>query len=603
MPNPVTGANVISHSILISHAIAGRAFYINKCLLAMSGDSVSTCVASLCSAYSDGAKLIHQVKAKQNSDNPFQDASTQGLESSLYRGESAVRNHYHEVYKCYGDAFAIGDQTAKDALQENITHLEEQVIAKVKAQLEQETSLDFNALQDICDSIQDRAILVLMQLQQRTITFGSAEGRDVSERRGAEKQGREGNDGEYKRWGESKNLGTAGRFSSAQYAAQNPPQNINSITVSSSIDTTNASDDLLHTRSSFGPCTPPGTPNKSQYSPRPDSAPGSRERTSTDRRDAAQYKPMATTVTTTGIFGIGKRTKVEPAINPPENPLVDKYLAMAIEDTNNGFPSNHSIRSGTNSINTSVSSIYEPGHPAFNSWQDYQSLSPAFSQRPTDSIVSSNTVGHAQSHRFSSSVKSFDSQRRASAATVEVFSSNRSTNSISPKDLLPNELNKYAGFCKGAWRQQIGDKKRAMEERVRPGGMYNAAKYYQCRQCKFEGRLIPVDKKKSGFDMRVFKLVQGIQFRWEFMFKSHIQVKEACSDPTKATFGCIFCCAEGRGTPMFGGIQIFMKHLLEHREHLPTGEVLYRMNCLVGRQAAVDEDFDINVISIEGGKT
>lgn len=83
-------------------------------------------------------------------------------------------------------------------------------------------------------------------------------------------------------------------------------------------------------------------------------------------------------------------------------------------------------------------------------------------------------------------------------------------------------MKQYAGFCKGAWRSQTGDRKRALEERVRPGGMYNAAKHYQCKQCKFERRLIPIDKTKSNFDMRVFGLVREIQSRWEFMFKSHI---------------------------------------------------------------------------------
>lgn len=387
-----------------------------------------------------------------------------------------------------------------------------------------------------------------------------------------------------------------------QSAAQPSGQTTSSVTASSSPNISRAN--FLHVRKislspSIGSVTPPSTPNTSQYSPPPDSTRGSRERMSTDRRDAAQYKPMATTVTTTGLFGIGKRTKVEPVVSPPENPLVDEYLAVAIEDANNGLYNNASIRSRTNSISTAVSSIYEPDHPAFNSWQDYQYSNPTLSQKPTDSITFFDTVRHAPSYRFSGSIKSFDSQHRASVATAEILSCSRSTNSIDPKDLLPSEMNKHAGFCEGAWRQQIGDKKRALEERVRPGGMYNAAKYYQCKQCKFEGRLIPIDTKKSGFDIRVFKLVQGIQFRWEFMFKSHIQVKEACSDPTKATFGCIFCCAQGRGTPMFGGIQALMNHLVEHREHLPTGEVLYRMNCLVGRQAAIDEDFDINIISIE----
>ena len=454
----------------------------------------------------------------------------------------------------------------------------------LKAQWEQDTFVDFIAMQDVCDSSQDRAILILMQLQQRTITLGPIETLPLNQ------------------------LRTVSRLSSPPPNSAQPwGQNTSSVAVSSSPNTSSASRNLLHVRKislspSISPITPPSTPITSQYSPRPDSARDSRERTSTDRRDAAQYKPMAATVTTTGLFGIGKRTKVEPAVSPPENPLVDEYLAVAIEDANNGLSSNASIRSRSNSISTLVSSIYEPDHPAFNSWQDYQSSSPPPSQKPTDSIISSDTVRHAPSHRFSGSIKSFDSQRRASAATVEILSSNRSINSINPKDLLPSEMNKYAGFCKGAWRQQIGDRKRAVEERVRPGGMYNAAKYYQCKQCKFEGRLIPIDKKKGGFDLRVFKLVQGIQFRWEFMLKSHISVKEACSDPTKATFGCIFCCAEGRGTPMFGGIQTFMNHLLEHRERLPTGEVLYRMNCLVGRQAAIDEDFDINITSIEGGK-
>ena len=475
-------------------------------------------------------------------------------------------------------------ELARDALQDIITHIQGQVVANLKAQRDQDTFVDFIALQDICDSSQDRAILVLMQLQQRTITLGPVEGLPL------------------------KPISTVYRLSSPpQNAAQPSGQNTTSITVSSSPKTSSASGNHLHARKtssspSIGPITPPSTPNTSQYSPRPESAREIRERTSTDRRDASQYKPMAATVTTTGLFGIGKRTKVEPVLSPPENPLVDEYLAVAIEDANNELSSNPSIKSRTNSISTAVSSIYEPDHPAFNSWQDYQSSSPALSPRPVDSIVSSNTVRPAPSHRFSGSIKSFDSQRRASAATVEILSSNRSINSTNPKDLLPNEMNKYAGFCKGAWRQQIGDRKRALEERMRPGGMYNAAKYYQCKQCKFEGRLISIDKKRSGFDMRVFKLVQGIQFRWEFMFKSHIQVKEACSDPTKATFGCMFCCAEGRGTPMFGGIQTFMNHLVEHRERLPTGEVLYRMNCLVGRQAAIDENFDINIISIEGGK-
>lgn len=108
-----------------------------------------------------------------------------------------------------------------------------------------------------------------------------------------------------------------------------------------------------------------------------------------------------------------------------------------------------------------------------------------------------------------------------------------------------------------------------------------------------------LDKKTKAVDRRVLT-AEGIQFRWDFLFKSHIETKDATSDFLKATFGCMFCAAEGKGTPTFGGAQMFMAHLQAHREKLPTGEVLYRMNALAGPRAQLDEDFDINIIAKEG---
>ena len=171
--------------------------------------------------------------------------------------------------------------------------------------------------------------------------------------------------------------------------------------------------------------------------------------------------------------------------------------------------------------------------------------------------------------------------------------------STKPRDLLPCEANKFQGFCKGAWRAQIGDKKKAMEDRQRPGGMYNAARFWQCTKCKFEGHLLMLDKKTKAVDRRVLT-AEGIQFRWDFLFKSHIESKDATSDFLSATFGCMFCTAEGKGTPTFGGAQMLMAHLQEHRAWLPTGEVVYRMNALVGPRARLDEDFDINIVAKDG---
>lgn len=189
-------------------------------------------------------------------------------------------------------------------------------------------------------------------------------------------------------------------------------------------------------------------------------------------------------------------------------------------------------------------------------------------------------------------------KRTVVPSTVTVITAKKA--SISPKDLLPSEANKFSGFCKGAWRLQIGDSKRAMDECQRPSGsMYNTIKYWQCSRCKFEGRSVQLDKKTRGYDRQVM-LADGIQFRWAFLFKSHVECRDAAPNPLKSTFGCIFCCAEGRGTPTFGGAQSFMDHLQEHRMRLPIGEVLYRMNCITGETASPAEDFDINLIAKEG---
>ena len=568
-----------------------------NCLLVMSRDSVFASVASLCAVYHEAAELIHQIRADKNFCMNFQESSlgtsAQDLESSLERGESTVRNQYERIHKRCGEAFAQGDRTclnyisltltefftdlARDALQDGIIQLQDEVIANLRRQREQDTLGNFISLHDKCDSIQDRAILVLMQLQQRTITLGPVDALPFEP------------------------FSTVRRPSSPQKATRSLQRGISSVGASSSKAPANGSSHHVRKLSSLPsirPITPPGILNTTQYSSRPESARWSKEAASKDMRESPQYKPMATTVTRTGLFGIGKRTKVEPTISPPENPLVDEYLAVAMEDTKNRMSRNASFSTRAHSASTSIGSICEPDRSVFKTWQNHQSLSSDLLQGPIGSTISSDSVRRPL-HIFTSAFESCDQQ---SSVSAEILSSNSSTNYTEAKNMLPSEINEYASFCKGAWRQQIGDRKRAMEERLRPGGMYNSAKYYQCKQCKFAGRLIPIDKETNGFDMRVFKLVQGIQFRWEFMFKSHVRVKEACSDPTKATFGCIFCCAEGRGTPLFGGIQTFMNHLLVHREHLPTGEVLYRMNCLVGRQAAITEDFDINIISVETGQ-
>ena len=175
---------------------------------------------------------------------------------------------------------------------------------------------------------------------------------------------------------------------------------------------------------------------------------------------------------------------------------------------------------------------------------------------------------------------------RTRGASVPILSTN-------PKLFLPSEANNFGGFCKGAWRLQIGDRKKAMDDRQRPGGMYNKNTYWKCTKCDFEGRMAKDVKGQKSTDSRVVH-ADGILYRWEFLFKCHVPMKDGGS-PLASSYGCVFCCAEGRGTPIFGGIPSFMTHIQEHRERPPSGEILYRMNCILGRQARLDEEFDITL--------
>lgn len=67
-----------------------------------------------------------------------------------------------------------------------------------------------------------------------------------------------------------------------------------------------------------------------------------------------------------------------------------------------------------------------------------------------------------------------------------------------------------------------------------------------------------------------------------------------------STFGCVFCFAEGSGTPTFGGAQSFVDHLREHRVRLPVGEVLHRTNCVSGQRLSTSGDFDISIEAKDG---
>ncbi|OJD25632.1 hypothetical protein ACJ73_03004 [Blastomyces percursus] len=190
---------------------------------------------------------------------------------------------------------------------------------------------------------------------------------------------------------------------------------------------------------------------------------------------------------------------------------------------------------------------------------------------------------------------------------------------------LPSEANKYAGFCKGAWKMQTGTRK-AMRVAQRPAGMFSQVLFWRCKECNFEGpmnlssenppstnmhtprfsRTTPLDQPSRSFDQHVqVHQGTGIRYRWAFLAKSHAYCKKVppTTDGSTCSYGCIYCCSEQRGpAPIFGDVDTFMEHLRIHdganiRGHKarPEQELLNRTKCLMGRLAHDQEEFDINI--------
>lgn len=432
-------------------------------------------------------------------------------------------------------------EIARDSLRDVIIHLQGQIISNLKIQWQQDTYVDFSTLQDVSDASQDRAVLILIELQQRIIMSAPIE--DLK----------------------PPPLFSPDSLSSHDQGAQerifNPSikENRGALPAPPAYRPSTAGSQSL--------ITGVGSEKKGHFSLVARIGFGKRAKADQTVKKYLNGSTASSPITPHTMSQLNEMSDTEHLQNRPNTMTNTSHYPLRLT-----------------AVNTASSEALAPEleSPEFNPWTFPRAPSP--SQRSQMSVSSGSQFSH----------------HRIPISTIGVMPSNMSVSnkSISAKDLLPGESNRFAGFCKGAWRLQIGDKKKAMDERQRPGGMYKANAYWQCSKCKFEGRMVMIDKKRKGYDNRVWMTEdEGVQFRWEFLFKSHIESKDSQPNPLHATFGCIFCCGEGRGTPTFGGINSFMTHLQEHRDRLPSGEVLYRMNCLVGRRAQQDEDFDINLIS------
>ena len=194
------------------------------------------------------------------------------------------------------------------------------------------------------------------------------------------------------------------------------------------------------------------------------------------------------------------------------------------------------------------------------------------------------------------------SRARTDSEVMEPHYSTRLFHSQQPPPaplILPSASNNYGGFCEGAWRMQIGDRQGGMKRRQDVGPGASTYYFWKCmsKQCAFSGSMYGT-KKAPSFDTRVRKSKSGIRFRWSFLAKSHVAQAKVVNG--QYNYGCIFCCTGPEATPVFGGIDTLLEHLLTHKGQGIPAQVLQRAGCVVDRLAGDDEEFDLNVPPFAG---
>ncbi|MCJ1350847.1 MAG: hypothetical protein MMC33_000828 [Icmadophila ericetorum] len=611
--------------------------------------AIAGCIAAVVSAYHDGSELLLEIKERRKQKRERREAealaiidetATKELEMSLTRGEVTIRGQYDRGCGRVGEPFKQGDQIAREELKDVIIYLQSQVITNLKLAWKQEAFVDFHVLEKASDDSQDRAIMCLLQLQQRLLVAAPIDRPLYSPPPPAapaktpisppKRNYTPGFVVPVKTEPELRSTSWAVTPLAVATPKKSPP------ILSSPISTPEAEKKkplggmLGGLRRSKGSTRPRSTSKMVEetrpFEERPKSKVHNIQSDSSsivseyNNSPGSGYRFKRLDSTSTGTSGSSiMEPEHELSLNPWDEQFVASPASPSSKNSYGGFQlepdgdfTDHLGDSKKKQSNTNTNTTWNQPDPQLNmTWNQPVRRSPSIPDvaplniRPKAKPLHSPQVSHTFSYSGHRSSQGSDPQSsRPSTSTTNHSSSEPSTSTLTPQisapiigaPYLPNEENGYTGLCKGAWLQQIGMPKKAMQERARPASVYVTMQtYWKCKTCNFEGRMFKDAKKKAVIDTRVFS-ADGIRYRWEFLFKSHVPMKETIPNPiTSSNFGCIFCCAEGKGMPIFGGVNAFMGHLQEHRARPPQGEVLYRMKLITGRLAEGTEVFDINL--------
>ena len=209
--------------------------------------------------------------------------------------------------------------------------------------------------------------------------------------------------------------------------------------------------------------------------------------------------------------------------------------------------------------------------------------------------------GNPTESRSTQKTSSFMSRRCGSLVVVlgrwcGSSSSSASRTQTNQSDTLGSHP--YGGFCKGAYKLQVGFEKESVNRRNQSVSMTGQSNYWACAssKCAFEG---PACKKgKKWFFDETVRKTDGVQYRWSFLAKCHVASSRVYDG--QYDYQCVFCGVQPSSRSVHRGQNAFIEHISkQHRGQQPDPSILDKVHgrvaCIYGRVALEEESFDVNL--------
>lgn len=533
---------------------------------------VVACVAAVVAAYNDSLKLLHAMKKKKHRRGQSTESK---LESSLKLGHSEILARWNMNAAQLGKRYEDGDITSRENMEEIFIKVQEKLLNQLRASVENNSSLDVNAALLVSDLGRARTIFVLQELYQRIAVTISAP------------------------------------LSLPKDSTVNP-----SSTMTRYMEFYQKHGIPIDPSSNDWPVLPDPSPPPRELQGNgmlPDgiaelddepASPSSRRRFSffgsstsslwkTRPRNDSQLSFRSPPISSMGSAADENRSIASMDTIKLDIPYQRNQHAAELDATRELRDLHISPRKDEERSDSAIAMKFDEN--IFLSSEKIPVHSPVREEVQSDTAWSRPFFPRSQTTSSISKTSMISGKNESSVGSTPLLARTVSPAVRNKSYWPPRRDNKYAGFCKGAWKLSFGTGKLVYNSE--PYGFYGYRQRWCCPCCFFSSEPgPPTPKKEAKVDQTIYEHEEtGIRYRWLFLAKSHIAKKEGITQDTSG-FGCIFCVAESNvPAPVSLSVDDFMNHLVSHSRVDPVGMLAELTKLVVGRAAQDDEDFEINI--------